>query len=202
MQRSTGDKMRLFRNPLFIILLIFILISGGGLIAYHIINGNYELRSKEMSSEDGRYTFSVPSGWEVSQGASQNAILAAESPSANMYAMLSLDVSDFDVGSTIEDYANSYISKIAESSDDPLVQVVSVPVQNVTLGGNTGYYFEIDTFSRGMPVHMWDFFFNGSGGYVHVDVCSSGEENAEHAQTAKDIISSVIVQGVTAEQVQ
>ena len=51
----------------------------------------------------------------------------------------------------------------------------------MTMGENTGYYFELDTSSGGVPVHMWNFMFTANGGYVHIDVASSGQDNASHA---------------------
>jgi hypothetical protein len=181
---------KILKKPLVIILLIFILLSGGGLVAYNLISNNFELLSYEIVSYNNLYAMSVPIRWSKSNGASKNAVIAAENPTGTMYAMMSADTSGFDEGHTIDEYIDSYISKIAEMSDDPLVQVVSVEPQQTEMGENTGYYFEIDTISNGITVHMWDFVFTGDGCYVHVDVVSSGEDNRSFADTAKNIISS------------
>ena len=134
----------------------------------------------------------MPSDWKKSSGASKNAVIAAETPSASMYAMMSADHS-YDEGLTLEEYINAYIAKTGESSDNALVQTVTVQPEQMTMGENTGYYFELDTSSGGVPVHMWDFMFTANGGYVHIDVASSGQDNASQAETAKNIISSAKV---------
>lgn len=181
--------LKIIRNPFFIILIVFILLGGGGLVAYRVISDNFQLRSQEIISYNDLYSLRVPTDWEKSKGASKNAVIAAESPSGSMYAMMSAD-HDYDAGLTLEEYINSYIAKIGESSDNSLVQTVTVQPEQLTMGENTGYYFELDTSSGGISVHMWDFVFTGNGCYVHVDVVSEGEDNASQAEKAKNIISS------------
>lgn len=182
----------ILKKPLAIILILFILIGGSGIVAYRLISANFDMRSYEIISYNNLYSLRVPSDWEKSSGASKNAVIAAESPSASMYAMMSADHS-YDEGLTIEEYINSYISKIGESSDDSLVQTVTVQPEQMTMGENTGYYFELDTVSGGVSVHMWDFMFTANGGYIHIDVVSSGQDNASQASTAQSIISSAKV---------
>ncbi|MGN1350159.1 MAG: hypothetical protein ACI4VM_04090 [Anaerovoracaceae bacterium] len=181
---------KILKKPVAIILIVFFLLSAGGIAAYHIISQNFAMRSYEIISYNNLYAMSVPTGWEKSSGASKNAVIAAETPSGSMYAMMSADMSGFEAGNTLEDYINTYIGKIAASSDNPLVQVVTVEPQQMTLGENTGYYFEIDTSSGGVAVHMWDFVFNGNGGYIHVDVVSEGQDYGSKTETARNIISS------------
>lgn len=184
--------LKIIKKPLTIILILFILIGGGGIVGYRIISANFDMRSYEIISYNNLYSLRVPSDWNKSSGASKNAVIAAESPSASMYAMMSADHS-YDEGLTLEEYINAYISKIADSSDNPLVQTTTVQPEQMTMGENTGYYFEIDTAAGGIPVHMWDFMFTANGGYVHIDVVSSGQDNASQADTAKNIISSAKV---------
>ena len=180
----------ILKKPVAVILIIFFLLSAGGLAAYHVISQNFAMRSYEIISYNNLYAMSVPTGWEKSSGASKNAVIAAETPSGSMYAMMSADMSGFEAGHTLEDYINTYIGKIAASSDNPLVQVVTVEPQQMTLGENTGYYFEIDTSSGGAAVHMWDFVFNGNGGYIHVDVAAEGQDYGSKTETARNIIST------------
>lgn len=182
----------ILKKPLTIILILFILIGGSGIVAYRLISANFDMRSYEIISYNNLYSLRVPSDWEKSSGASKNAVIAAESPSASMYAMMSADHS-YDEGLTIEEYIDSYISKIGESSDDPLVQTVTVQPEQMTMGENTGYYFELDTVAGGVSVHMWDFMFTANGGYIHIDVVSSGQDNTSQAFTAQSIISSAKV---------
>lgn len=184
--------LRILKKPLTIILILFILIGGGGIIGYRIISADFDMRSYEIISYNNLYSLRVPSDWEKSSGASKNAVIAAETPSASMYAMMSADHS-YDEGLTLEEYIDAYIAKIGESSDNALVQTVTVQPEQMTMGENTGYYFEIDTSSGGVPVHMWNFMFTANGGYVHIDVVSSGQDNASQAETAKNIISSAKV---------
>lgn len=181
--------LKIFKKPVIIVLILFILIGGAGIFGYRVISENFELRSREIISYNDLYALSVPTDWEKSSGASKNAVIAAESPSGSMYAMMSADKS-YDAGLTLEEYIDSYINKIAQSSDDALVQTVTVEPQQMTMGENTGYYFEIDTVSGGVSVHMWNFMFTGNSAYIHVDIAAAGEDNASQAEKAKNIISS------------
>ena len=180
---------RILNRPLAVILIIFVLLGGGGLVAYKVIYSNYGLRSHEIISYNNLYALSVPSDWEKSSGASKNAVIAAESPSGSMYAMMSSD-SDFDAGLTMEEYVNAYINKMAQSSDNPLVQVVARQPEEATMGDYTGYYFELDSSAGGVAVHTWDFVFTGPDGYIHVDVVSEGENHNDQNDTARNILSS------------
>ncbi len=187
------------KKGLFILIIILLLaMAAGGFAGYNFLSGHMDILSKDLSSQDERFTMSVPFSWKKSSGASANAIIAAENSNNTMYAMVSVDRSYSNNGATVEEYIYDYINKIAENSDNPLVQVVSIPPTQGKLGENTGYYFELDSMSNGLAIHLWDFVFVADGGYVHVDVASAGEEIKSSADTAKGIISSVTFNSPTA----
>lgn len=174
-----------------IIILILLIIGVAGFAAYYFLADNLALLSKPLKSSDGSYTINVPVSWKntTSENAPSTTIEAGNSNNS-MYTKLCYNKTDAS-DSTIEEYVYSYINEIAANSDDPVVQVISeMPVQTI-LGDNTGYYFELDTVSDGISLHLWSFVFISDSGYVHIDVASSGDKITDSANIAKGIIESV-----------
>ncbi len=181
------------RKKIIIIIIFILLISGAaGISACYLLPQNLSVISRSLGTDDGTYSLSVPFLWKNVTPDSQRDSIEAENSSGDMYARLSFS-SSADRNYTIEDYVYEYINEIAENSDDPIVQVISVTPYRVTLGDNIGYYFELDSVADGLSLHLWDFVFEDNGGYVHVDVAAAGEETSESANTAKAIISSAKV---------
>ncbi|MBR5228802.1 MAG: hypothetical protein IKV96_03090 [Firmicutes bacterium] len=180
------------RKGLYIFLVILLIVlCTAGFFGYKYLSANIDMFSKELYSYDDRYTMSVPYSWKASSGASPYAVMAAENKDNSMYAMVSVYKDITGNGLTVEEYIYGYINQIAENSDNPLVQVMSIPPTQGQLGENVGYYFELDSMSDGLAIHLWDFVYVADGGYVHVNVASSGEKIATSADIAKGIIASV-----------
>ncbi|MCI8284905.1 MAG: hypothetical protein HFE90_06535 [Firmicutes bacterium] len=177
-----------------IIIIILIILSAAGFAAYYFLADNFALLSKPLESSDGSYSINVPISWKdkTSENSPATAIQAGNA-NDSMYTQLSYNKTSAS-DNTIEEYVYSYINEIAENSDDPLVQVISEAPAQTILGDNTGYYFELDTISDGLSLHIWSFVFISDGGYVHIDVAASGDKIKDSANTAKAILSSVKAQ--------
>ena len=185
----SGEKKR--KKRYIVLAIVLIILCVGGYFGYTYLSQNMDMFSKEIISYDERYTINVPYSWEKSSGASPYAVIAAENKDNSMYAMVSVYKDGGGSGLTVEEYIYEYIAKMAENSDDPLVQVMSIPPTQGKLGENTGYYFELDSMSDGIALHLWDFVFIADGGYVHVNVASAGENIGASSDIAKGIIASV-----------
>ena len=174
-----------------VIIILLLLAVAGGFFGYSYLSGHMDILSKNIISYDDKFSMDVPFSWEKSSGASPYAVIAAENADNSMYAMVSVKRDGAGAGLTLEEYIYEYINQIAQNSDDELVQVISIPPTEGKLGENTGYYFELDSMSDGLALHLWDFVFVADGGYVHVNVASSGEDLTKASETAKGIIASV-----------
>lgn len=173
------------------IIIFLVILVAVGFIAYPYLSSRMDMFSKTIVSYDDKFTMDVPFSWDKSSGASPYAVIAAENADNSMYAMVSVK-RESGSGLTVEEYIYEYINQIAENSDNELVQVMSIPPTEGKLGENTGYYFELDSMSDGIALHLWDFVFVADGGYVHVNVASSGEDISKASETAKGIIASVV----------
>jgi len=180
-------------KKLLIIILILLILGGAGFAAYYFLADNISLINRNIDSGNGMYSIRVPISWKDVTPESQDNVIEAQNASSSMYMQLSFKRPDMEDSSTIEDYVYSYINGIAANSDDPLVQVISVTPSQAVLGENTGYYFELDSMSDGLAIHLWDFVFAANGGYVHIDVAAAGADISEAAGIAKAIISSATV---------
>lgn len=173
---------------LLIILLLFL--GGGGLIAYKYLDSDFTQIGRQISSADNNYTVSVPLRWEKTVPSSEHGILAAQSNDKDMYMQISLDADASSEGS-IEDHVKEYIQNIAQKSDNSSSQVTVVSPKPKKYNGKNGYYFELETTSEGMEVHLWCFCYSSSSGFVHIDVTAPRNETENDADIARGIIESL-----------
>ncbi len=186
---------------LLVLAVLFIIAAGvGGYFIYNYYISNSDNISKTFSSGNGTYSINTPASWREVAPSSQNGVIAAENSSKSMYMMVAVrpksgsSSSLTDTSSdSLEGYVGSYIQDIAANSDDPIVQMMTVPPKQSKIGQNSGYYFELDTVSKSIPIHTWDFVVDTDKGFVHVDVTAPGEDTKTAADTAVGIISSLVI---------
>ncbi len=173
-----------------IIILVLVSIGIAGIAVYSLLSDNISTFDRTLTSDDNKFSMSVPSSWHVTEKARADALFAAENSDSSMYATMRI-VPAMPDGFSVDDYINSYMEEIAANSDDPSQQkILSAPAETV-YGGNSGYYFELESTADGIPVHLRDFLFVTSDGCVHIDIAAtdSGPENA--AEIAHAILNSV-----------
>ena len=174
--------------PIVVIVLAVLAVAIGA--GYRFLMTSDTAFSKQFASADGKYEITVPFNWNQLEVSTQNAVIAAKSADSTMYAQFDVKVATGEEGNSIEEYIYSYIDKIANNSEDPIVQSISIPPTAGELGGKTGYYFELDSISQSVPIHIWGFIWYDAGTYKHICVTSEGESIAKNAELAKSIIIS------------
>ncbi len=171
-----------------VIILLFLLV--GGLVAYHYLDSDFTQIGRQISSADGHYTVSVPYKWEKTAPASQHGLLAAQSIDQDMYLQISLDA-DSSSKTSLEEHVSEYIKTIAQKSDNSARQVTVVSPKQKKVNGHHGYYFELETVSDDMEIHLWCFCYSSNSGYVHLDVTAPRNETENDEDIAKGIINSL-----------
>ena len=185
---------------LFLAVLLVIAAGVGGFFIYNYYLGNLDSISKTFTSGNGTYSINTPASWREVAPSSQNGVIAAENSAKSMYMMVAVRPKNDSSSSlttssaeSLENYVGKYIQDVAANSDDPIVQMMTVPPKQSKIGANTGYYFELDTVSKSMPIHTWDFVIDTDKGFVHVDVTAPGEDTVIAADTAIGIIASLVI---------
>ena len=173
-----------------IIIVLFIILGAVGAITYYKLSDNFNLMSHEISSDDEKYSMKVPLAWKSCPPASDQGILAAQSKDGSTFVNVSIDSKYMQSDETIEDYVYSYINRIAQNSDNPLVQVLTVAPKQAVIEDKSGYYFELDTSAGNIMLHTWDFVYTSSNGYVHIDVAAKGDSQKKMKYISKGIIAS------------
>ena len=174
-----------------VILIALLLITGiAGAITYYLFSDNFNLMSHEILSKDEKYSMKVPILWKACPPTSDQGVLAAQSKDGSTFVNVSIDSKYLQNGETVEEYVYSYINRIAENSDNPLIQVLTVAPKQVQLGDKTGYYFELDTSAGNVMLHTWDFVYTSSNGYIHIDVAAKGDNQEKMKDISKGIMES------------
>lgn len=173
---------------LLVIVLLFFL--GGGMVLYKYLDSDFTQIGRQITSSSGKYTVSVPYSWRKTDPSSERGVLAAQSGDSDMYLQISLDADAAEEGS-IEDHVKDYIKTIAQKSDNSSSQVTVVAPKQRKINGHQGYYFELETVSQDMEIHLWSFCYPSSSGYVHIDVTAPRNETENDADIATGIINSL-----------
>lgn len=179
------------KRKFMIILIVLLIVFGiGGMILYNNLDSDFTQVGRQIESDDGNFTVSVPMTWKTTTASSQYGILAAKSSDSSMYMQLSLDTDTSDEG-TLDQYVNSYIQSIAQKSDNAEDQATVVSPVRKKINGHSGYYFELSSTSGGVDVYLWCFCFETKSGIVHIDVSSPKNDAEANADVASGIINSV-----------
>lgn len=181
------------KKSITIIIALLLALSIAGAVTIYFMPDNLGLLSHTVTSSDKKYSVKVPLKWKTAEPASEQSVLAAQSKNASEFVNVSVDSKYLQSGETLEDYVYGYISRIAENSDNPIVQVISVQPKEVKIGDKSGYYFELDTSAGNVMLHTWDFVFTSTEGYVHIDVAAKGDNQEQNKEIARGIMESFTI---------
>lgn len=184
------DNLKMSIKRFIILLLILFLLLGGGLLAYHKLDSDFTQIGRQMESADGHFTVSVPMKWEQTSPASDSGIMAARSSDKDMFMQISLDANSSDERS-LEEHVRNYIKQIAQNSDDSDKQVTVVSPKRKKLDGHNGLYFELETISDDIEIHLWSYCYSTNSGFIHIDVTAPRNETENDQDIALGIIESL-----------
>lgn len=173
-----------------LVIVLLLLLGGGAIVIYKYLDSDFTQIGRQMTSASGNYTVSVPYSWQKTDVSSERGILAAQSGDHDMYMQISLDA-DASGESSTEEHVKDYISAIAQKSDNSATQVTVVSPKQRKINGHQGYYFELETVSEDMEIHLWSFCYSSASGYVHIDVSAPRNETENDADIAVGIIESL-----------
>lgn len=173
-----------------LVIVLLILLGSGGYVAYKYLDSDFTQVGRQITSSSGNFTVSVPLKWKKIDPSSDRSILAAQSGDQDMYMQISLDAEAVGEG-TIEEHVEEYINDIAQKSDNSDSQVIVVAPRQRRINGHQGLYYELESVSEDMEIHLWCFCYPSTSGYVHIDVSAPRNETENDADIATGIIESI-----------
>ena len=175
---------------LILVIVLLLLLGGSGLAAYKYLDSDFTQIGRQITTSNGNITVSVPLRWKKTDPSSERGLLAAQSSDKEMYMQISLDSDSTEKGS-IEEHVSEYIKSIAQKSDNSNALAIVVSPKQRKINGHKGYYFELESTSEDMEIHLWSFCYYTASGYVHIDVSAPRNETENDADIAIGIIESI-----------
>lgn len=171
-----------------LILILLGLLVVGGYQGYCYLHNDYSQVGLRLQSSDGHYTVNVPLNWEQIDPPSSSVLLAAQGKNGDMYLQISLDGNARE-GSLLS-YVKKYIREIGHNSDNNKKLVITTAPKIKKLDGHRGYYFELETTSNEIQVHIWSFVYATNGGYICFNITAPTSEFSTYSDIAVSILES------------
>ena len=173
-----------------ILILVLLVCLGGGLMLYQRLDSDFTQIGRQIESADGHFTVSVPIKWAETATSSDSGIMAAQSSDGAMFMQISLDAHSSNE-SSLDEHVSNYIKQIAQNSDNNEAQVIVTSPKKKTQDGHHGLYFELETISDDIEIHIWSFCYSTNSGFIHIDVTAPRNEADNDHDIALGIINSL-----------